>query len=107
MKVFKKTTHLSEILESSEHRAVTILKYSDDCNSSSRLADQIESIIKENGFEPIIYMVTVQTEPVLSRKIEDWFNIKHESPQIITIRNGKVIYTDHHNNIQIEKFINI
>lgn len=107
MRFYKKTTHLSEILEASEKSVVTILKYSDDCNSSSRLADEIEKKIKDNKLSPIIYMVTVQTEPILSKKIEEWFGIKHESPQIITIKNGKVLYTDHHNNIKLEKFIEL
>lgn len=105
MRFFKKTTHLSEIIEASQEKPVTIFIYSDDCNSSSRLADQIENVVNEKEIKPIIYMVTVQTEPVLSKKIEEWFNIKHESPQIITIQNGKVIYTDHHNSIKIDKFV--
>ena len=105
MRFFKKTTHLSEIIEASDNGPVTIFIYSDDCISSSRLADQIEEEIKEKNIEPMIYMVTVQTEPVLSRKIEEWFDIKHESPQIITILKGKVIYTDHHNDIKIENFL--
>ncbi len=107
MRFYKKTTHLSEILEDSEKNTVTIFKYSDDCNSSSRLADEIEKKIEEEKLNPTIYMVTVQTEPILSKRIEEWFGIKHESPQIISIRNGKVVYTDHHNNIKLENFIEL
>jgi bacillithiol system protein YtxJ len=91
MGLFKKTTHLSSIIEASEAKTVTIFKYSDDCGTSSRLADKIEKEVMDKKLEPTIYMVTVQTEPVLSRKIEEWFDIKHESPQIITILKGKVI----------------
>jgi bacillithiol system protein YtxJ len=105
MGLFKKTTHLSSIIEASEAKTVTIFKYSDDCGTSSRLADKIEKEVMDKKLEPTIYMVTVQTEPVLSRKIEEWFDIKHESPQIITILKGKVIHTDHHNNIKLEEFI--
>jgi bacillithiol system protein YtxJ len=105
MRLFKKTTHLSSIIEDSEKGVVTIFKYSDDCGTSSRLADKIEKEVADKNLEPTIYMVTVQTEPVLSRKIEEWFDIKHESPQIITILKGKVVYTDHHNNIKLEEFI--
>ncbi|KND47839.1 MAG: hypothetical protein AB201_02920 [Parcubacteria bacterium C7867-006] len=105
MSLFKKTTHLSEILEKSENNTVTIFKYSDDCNTSSKLADDIENKIRERKINPVIYMVTVQTEPVLSKKIEEWFQIKHETPQIIQIQNGKVIYTAHHKEIYVEKFL--
>ncbi len=105
MSVFKKTTHLSEILEKSDIDTITIFKYSDDCNTSSRLAADIESKLKDKKLDQVIYMVTVQTEPVLSKKIEDWFQIKHETPQIIQIQKGKVLYTAHHKDIDLEKFI--
>lgn len=106
MRIFKKTTHLSEIIEASEKNPVTIFIYSDDCNTSSRLADEIENEVKEKKLTPVIYMVTVQTEPVLSKKIEEWFDIQHESPQIITLDKGKVVYTAHHKNIQLAEFLN-
>lgn len=105
MGIFKKTTHLSEIIEQSEKTRVIIFKYSDDCNSSSRLAMQIENFIAERKLQVNIYMVTVQTEPVLSKKIEEWFEIEHETPQIIAVDKGKVIYTAHHNDIKLENFI--
>ncbi len=105
MRVFKKTTHLSEIIEQSEKNIVTIFIHSDDCNISDRVATQIENTVKEKSLKPTIYMVTVQTEPVLSKKVEEWFDIKHASPQIITLSKGKVIYTAHHNNINLAEFI--
>ncbi len=105
MRIFKKTTHLSEILEASEKNCVTIFIYSDDCNSSSRLADIIEKEVEIKKAKTIIYQVTVQTEPVLSKKIEEWFDITHESPQIISILKGKVVYTAHHDAIHVSKFI--
>lgn len=105
MRAFKKTTHLSEIIEESQTKRTTIFIYSDDCNTSSILADEIEKEVQTKKLKPTIYMVTVQTEPVLSRKVEEWFDIKHESPQIITLDKGKVIYTAHHKDIDVKKFL--
>lgn len=105
MSVFKKTTHLSEIIEASDKQTVTIFIHSNNCNASSRIEEQIENEIDRSAAKPTVFMVTVQTEPVLSSKIEEWFDIKHESPQIITISKGKVLYTAHHDNINLAEFI--
>lgn len=101
MKNIVETTHLSEILEHSEKEPVIIFKYSNNCGSSDRL---LEKLKKEIESEVTIYLVTVQIQKVLSEKISQWFSIKHESPQIIKIRNGKVLYTAHHNNIDLKNF---
>jgi len=84
---------------------VIIFKYSNSCGSSTKLSKTLIEYINEKKIKHTIYRVTVQTEPVLSQKIADWFHIKHESPQIITVSKGKVIYTDHHNSINLEKLL--
>ena len=107
MSLFHKTTHLSEILEESERQPVIIFKYSSQCKSSARLADKLKREMLNTRCltfgkpEPIIYQITVQTEPVLSEKIAEWFLIKHETPQIIVVDKGKVTYTAHHNEIDL------
>ncbi len=103
MSVFKFTSHLSEIIESSLKQPVVVFKYSNDCGSSDRLSKEFEDFIEKKKPERNVYKVTVQTEPVLSGKISDWFHIKHESPQVITISKGKVIYTEHHDRIELDK----
>ena len=99
------TTHLSEILENSEKQPVVIFKYSNQCDSSARLKKYFEKKIKNKEIKYPIYLVTVQIERNLSSKIEDWFKIKHESPQIIIINNGKVTHTSDHIDIDPESFV--
>ncbi len=101
---FQKTAFLSEILEKSAENPVIIFKFSSDCNSSARLADEIEKAIKDKKIENPVYKVTVQTEPALSKKIESHFSIKHETPQILVVDNGKVTYTNHHDRIYVRDF---
>ncbi|WP_143272375.1 monothiol bacilliredoxin BrxC family protein, partial [Brachyspira hyodysenteriae] len=61
MSIFKKTTHLSEIIEESEKNSVTIFIHSNDCNSSSRVETEIIEKLEKSALKPTIYMVTVQT----------------------------------------------
>lgn len=105
MKFFRETTHLSEILEESEKQPVVIFIYSSSCNTSSSLAEELNDRIQSKVLEFLVYRVTVQTQPALSEKIETWFKIKHESPQIIILDKGKVTYTEHHKAIDPDKFV--
>ncbi len=102
MTIFHETTHLSEIIENSENMPVIIFKYSNNCGSSVRLENELNKAFGAGKIVSKIYRVTVQNQPVLSKKIEDWFAIKHESPQIIAIDRGKVIYTANHNKISLD-----
>lgn len=98
MSIFKKTSHLSEILQKSEVTPVIVFKYSNSCGTSDELKNKLETT--DSPYP--IYLLTVQEMPNLSKNIEEIFNIKHESPQVFKIKNGNVIYTDHHKNIKLE-----
>lgn len=102
--MFKKTSHLSEILEESEKNPVIIFKYSNKCGSSDVLKSELEEKIRDKKIANPVYIVVVQEMPVLSRNLEEVFDVKHESPQIIIINNGKVTYSAHHYNIKVESF---
>ncbi len=103
MSKFIETTHLSEILENSQKTPVIIFKFSETCGSSARLSKNIENLVLEGKINSPIYKIVVQKHSVLSQKIADWFSIKHESPQIILLKNKKVLYTGHHSNIDLDK----
>jgi len=104
MNHFKKTTHLSEIIEKSDSGPVIIFIDSSDCNASTAIYQNLKSATKNKTIALPVYLVIVQEMPVLSRKIEEFFGIKHESPQILILNRGKVVYTAHHNDIKPKNF---
>lgn len=101
--IFKETTHLTEILEESHKSPVIIFKYSNSCGSSDTLKNEIKSRIEKQKIKHTVFLVTVQNQRNLSNKIAEWFNIKHESPQIFLIQNKNIVYTAHHKEIDLEK----
>ena len=120
---FIKANSLSEIIEESQKNPIIIFKYSSECNGSTRLAQELaklssldsvaqsnnvrfrEKSIDEKKLNSLIYKVVVQTQPALSQNIAEFFDVQHQSPQILIVNNGKLTYTAHHNSIQIEDFI--
>jgi bacillithiol system protein YtxJ len=102
---FNTTTHLSEITEASDKNQVVIFKHSKNCWSSNKLKTEFERKMEEKSFTMLVYIVTVQETPELSRKIAEMFDTQHETPQILVLEKGKVVYEAHHDKIDIEKFI--
>ncbi len=96
---FHSPHHLSEIMENSGSFPIVIFKYSSNCGSSQRLEQTLKDKLNS---KILIHKITVQSQPILSKKIEEMFGIKHETPQIIVLRKNTVIYTANHEEISIE-----
>src|SRR4051812_15755174 len=106
MNHFSETSHLSQIIEDSVNKKVIIFKYSNNCGTSERLKAEFEKKMEEKALKNPVYLVTVQELPVLSGKITDWTQIKHETPQILVLEKGKVSYhSADRKNIKLEDFI--
>lgn len=102
MIIFHKTTHLSEILEKSESDKVIIFIHSSKCYQSDKVKEHIEGAVLANKIKNLVFLVVVQDHPVLSKKIEDNFGVKHESPQLLVVQNGKVLQTLNHDEIKLK-----
>ncbi len=104
-KMFNETTYISEIIEKSHESPVVIFKHSNSCLISRDIEKDILDWQNDKLITYPIYKVTVQTQPALSKKIEEVFKIKHESPQIIIINKEEVTYSRNHRNIKVDDFI--
>lgn len=101
MKDFLETSHLSEILEYSKIEPVLVFKYSNSCASSEKLKKDLE----ESNNKLSIYLLTVQTQKVLSKKIEEYTGIKHESPQIVIFKNCEAVFSASHEEINVNDLL--
>lgn len=99
---------LDEIITHSYEKTVVIFKHSTRC-SISRFA------LKR--FENDFHYPIGQIEPFyldllsfrdISNEIARKFEVKHQSPQILVIKNGKAVYSASHENINVgilERFV--
>ncbi|MBW3019756.1 bacillithiol system redox-active protein YtxJ [Candidatus Woesearchaeota archaeon] len=92
--MYKKFNSISEI----SNNAI-IFKHSNACPTSFRAKEEVDKIAKNNDVNIII----VQENRKLSNEIEEHYKIKHESPQIIIIKSGKVIGKLNHFDIKEEE----
>ncbi|MBY0124129.1 bacillithiol system redox-active protein YtxJ [Bacillus sp. S/N-304-OC-R1] len=93
MKRFNGNEDFDQALQNEEQ--LIILKHSSTCPISQAAYEEYESFAEEQENLPMYYLI-VQEERPLSNYIADKFNIKHESPQALLIRNGKVAWHASH-----------
>ena len=74
-----------------------ILKHSNACPISAKAYMRVVKALEGNVFlgKPV-YLVVVQEQRELSNNIAEFFDIKHESPQLLKIENNKVVKASNH-----------
>ena len=91
---------LDELITLSETSTVLILKHSNRCHICHMVLDRLERHWKENDDEKMIpFFLDVIRHRDVSNAIAERFGVRHESPQVLLIRNGKCIYSATHSEI--------
>jgi bacillithiol system protein YtxJ len=90
------TEALDALIESSNGRPLVIFKHSLTCAISASAHDQMEQ------YEGEVALIEVQRARGLSSAIESRFGVAHESPQVIVLRKGQVVWSASHFKITAE-----
>ncbi|WP_026950577.1 bacillithiol system redox-active protein YtxJ [Algoriphagus mannitolivorans] len=90
-------SQLDEIKTLSFEKPVLIFKHSTRCSISSMSLDRLLRNWKiEDGEKVVPFYLDLISFRNLSDLVEQEFGVPHESPQVILIQNGKVIYENSH-----------
>lgn len=77
-------------------RPVLILKHSRACGVSAQAFDEVRHWLVQSPVEGPCYVVTVQTDRDVARAITDRLGVRHESPQALIVRDGRVAWHASH-----------
>lgn len=95
---------LEGMLEASYDEKVLIFKHSSRCGISSMVLKRFEKALKLENNVFNYYFLDIIKYRELSNAIADSFEIRHESPQLLVVKNGKVIADDSHYGILEMKY---
>ena len=89
---------LDEALTASYVRPLLLFKHSYTCGVSAEALDELHAHIDEAlAAGSVTYaMVTVQTHRQLSNTIAQRLGLRHETPQAILVRDGRVVWSASH-----------
>ncbi len=106
--VLSKMEELDEAVEKSKSKPVVIFKHSNTCGISKMVLRQFEKDYKYEKDKISLYFLDLKQYRNISNEIESRLGIRHESPQLLVIKNGVVIHNDSHQSIDaghLAKFI--
>lgn len=93
------SAQLDQIIEESKERPVMIYKHSTRCGISSMALDRLERSWDESGEQIKAYYLDLLSYRQLSDQVAEIFRVYHQSPQVILVKDGKVVYDDSHMSI--------
>ena len=87
---------LEQLLAESQTRPVLLFKHSRSCGVSAEALDELIEHLSGNQADAQYAMVTVQTHRDVSNAVAARLGIRHETPQAIVVREGRVSWSASH-----------
>ncbi len=92
-------SELDAIKEASKTKPQAIFKHSTRCGISSMVIRKFESTANFTVDEVDAYYLDLLNYRPISMAIQDKFGVMHQSPQLIILKNGKVVHHASHHDI--------
>lgn len=97
-----KMEQFDEIDEISQTKSVVLFKHSTRCSISRMALKQFDAEFNYPEEKIDWYLLDLLNHRDLSNEIASRYNVMHQSPQIIVIRNGKAVFNASHDSISTE-----
>ena len=95
-KSLTEVSQLNDIEDASQTKPVVIFKHSTRCGISRMVFNQFEANadIDDNAVE--LYYLDLLSYRGISDQIAERFQVVHQSPQMLVIKNGQIVYHSSH-----------
>lgn len=97
-----KMEQFDEIDEISQTKLVVLFKHSTRCSISRMALKQFDAEFNYPEEKIDWYLLDLLNHRDLSNEIANRYNVVHQSPQIVVIRNGKAVFNVSHDSISAE-----
>ncbi|WP_160137747.1 bacillithiol system redox-active protein YtxJ [Chryseobacterium sp. c4a] len=96
---------LAKAIEASYQQRIAIFKHSTSCFISKTVIRNFEKEVEGSEKEVEVYYLDLLAHRPLSNKIAEDFGIRHESPQLIVLENGKPVNSASHQDISLSQIV--
>ncbi len=86
---------LDAAVRRSDEQPIVIFKHSETCGLSAMARREVEDFVTDNPSVEVL-LVPVQSAARVSRAIAERFGVQHESPQVLVVRDGVVVWHASH-----------
>lgn len=92
----KEPEELSKLLEASNEKPQVIYKHSTRCGVSAMALSNLHQLQQEVAEKADFYFLNVISHRWLSQQVAEQLQVRHESPQLLIIQNGEVVWSGSH-----------
>lgn len=99
---------IDSIKEISKNQSILIFKHSTRCGISRMVLKQFESLFNEENKHLKVYYLDLLRFREVSSKLSEVFQVTHQSPQLLIIKNGVSVCNESHyeiTNVDLSKYI--
>lgn len=96
LKPLSDVTDLHDAIAESRERPVLLFKHSRYCGVSCEALDELHAHIERHAGPTAYRMITVQTHRPVSDAAATALGVRHETPQALLLRDGKVVWNASH-----------
>jgi len=94
---------LERLIVDSEAQPVLLFKHSYTCGISAEALDELVAHLNEENVDVRYAMVTVQTHREVSNAVSTKLGVRHETPQALLVRGGRVVWSASHFRVNAEE----
>ena len=87
---------INTMKEISKNQSILIFKHSTRCGISRMVIKQFESLFNEENKQLKVYYLDLLNFREVSSKLSEVFQVIHQSPQLLVIKNGISVYNESH-----------
>jgi bacillithiol system protein YtxJ len=87
---------LDRLLDASNVRPLLLFKHSYTCGASAEALDELVAHMASKRGDVDYAVVTVQTHRDISNAVSRKLGVRHETPQALLIREGRVVWSASH-----------
>lgn len=100
-KILNDAAQLEEIKKRSFEKTQVIFKHSTRCSISSVAKSRLEKAQAPENID--FYYLDLISYRNISNEVAEKFDVFHESPQVLVIRNGECVYDESHMSISMNE----
>jgi bacillithiol system protein YtxJ len=103
----KSPDQLETLRAESKNQPVIIFKHSTTCSISKTALNRLERNWKEEEMSSVkSYYLDLLSYREISHSIADLFDVEHQSPQVIVLKNGEAVFHKSHFDIEFTSIKN-
>ncbi|MDZ7805670.1 MAG: bacillithiol system redox-active protein YtxJ [Gracilimonas sp.] len=93
---------VKKLNDASHSKFQLIYKHSTRCATSYFALKNLQNFPEEKLQKLDLYIIDVISQRQLSHEISEYFKVRHESPQVIILKDGQLIWNASHGDVRTE-----